>query len=45
MVIPVGPSHGIQQLKLLRKINGEITKEKVFEVRFVPMVDDKGKGY
>jgi protein-L-isoaspartate(D-aspartate) O-methyltransferase len=45
MVIPVGPSHGIQQLCLLRKINGEIKQEKIFDVRFVPMVDEKGKRY
>jgi protein-L-isoaspartate(D-aspartate) O-methyltransferase len=45
MVIPVGPVHGIQQLCRLRKINGEIKKEKIFDVRFVPLVDEKGKGY
>lgn len=45
MVIPVGPVHGIQQLYLLRKVKGKIQKEKIFDVRFVPMVDEKGKGY
>jgi protein-L-isoaspartate(D-aspartate) O-methyltransferase len=45
MVIPVGPAHGIQQLCLLRKINGEMEQETIFDVRFVPMVDEKGKRY
>ena len=45
MVIPVGPVNGIQQLLLLRKVNGKIIQEKIFDVRFVPMVDEKGKGY
>lgn len=45
MVIPVGPVRGRQQLYLLRKVKGEIQQEKIFDVRFVPMVDDKGKGY
>jgi len=45
MVIPVGPTRGIQQLYLLRKVNGKIKQEKILDVRFVPMVDDKGKGY
>ncbi len=45
MVIPVGPVRGVQQLLLLRKINGKIKRERIFDVRFVPMVDKKGKGY
>ncbi len=45
MVIPVGPVHGIQQLYLLRKVEGKIIQEKIFDVRFVPMVDEDGKGY
>jgi protein-L-isoaspartate(D-aspartate) O-methyltransferase len=45
MVIPVGPANDIQQLFCLRKINGEIKQEKIFDVRFVPMVDEKGKLY
>jgi len=45
MVIPVGPSRGIQQLYLLRKVKGKIKQEKIFDVRFVPMVDEKGRGY
>ena len=45
MVIPVGETHGIQRLFLLRKIKGKIIKENIFEVRFVPMIDEKGKSY
>lgn len=45
MVIPVGPSQGVQQLVLLRKTKGEIFKEKIFDVRFVPMTDPEGKAY
>ncbi len=45
MVIPVGPIRGIQQLYLLRKVDGKIIQEKIFDVRFVPMVDEKGRGY
>ena len=45
MVIPVGPVHGIQQLYLLRKVNGKILQERIIDVRFVPMVDNEGRGY
>jgi len=44
MVIPVGGS-GFQQLFLLTKKNGKIIREKIIDVRFVPMVDEKGKTY
>jgi len=44
MVIPVGES-GYQQLFLLTKQNGRIIQKKVIDVRFVPMVDEKGKTY
>ena len=44
MVIPVGPAHD-QQLVLLTKENGIIQQRKVIDVRFVPMVDKKGKSY
>ena len=37
LVIPVGTTGGIQQLVLLRKRNGQISKEKMLDVRFVPM--------
>ena len=45
MVIPVGPVYGAQQLYLLRKVEGRITQEKILDVRFVPMMDEKGKKY
>ncbi len=45
MVIPVGPVYGIQQLYLLRKKDGRISQEKILDVRFVPMMDEKGKRY
>lgn len=45
MVIPVGETHGIQRLYLLRKNKGRIEKERVFDVRFVPMINEKGKNY
>lgn len=45
MVIPVGESGGPQRLYLLRKVNGRIKQEKIFKVRFVPMVDEKGRDY
>jgi protein-L-isoaspartate(D-aspartate) O-methyltransferase len=45
MVIPVGYANTIQELFLLKKTEGRIRKEKVFDVRFVPMVDEKGEPY
>jgi protein-L-isoaspartate(D-aspartate) O-methyltransferase len=44
MVIPVGAS-GFQQLYLLTKKQGEIIRQKIIDVRFVPMVDDRGNTY
>jgi protein-L-isoaspartate(D-aspartate) O-methyltransferase len=44
MVIPVGES-GVQQLYLLTKKDGKIIQKKIIDVRFVPMVDDKGKSH
>lgn len=44
MVIPVG-KRLFQQLFLLTKREGVIRQEKIVDVRFVPMVDDKGKTY
>ncbi len=38
MVLPVGPSGGTQDLITLRKEGGELVKEDVLPVRFVPMV-------
>jgi len=45
MVIPVGPVGGVQKLVLLRKISGQIKKEKIFDVMFVPMKNNQGRSY
>lgn len=45
MVIPVGPLGGVQQLILLRKVEGRITQQRIFDVMFVPMTDQRGKRY
>jgi protein-L-isoaspartate(D-aspartate) O-methyltransferase len=37
LIIPVGHAGGVQQLVLLRKKNGQITKATMLDVRFVPM--------
>jgi protein-L-isoaspartate(D-aspartate) O-methyltransferase len=44
MVIPVGQRYD-QQLLLLTKTKGAIHREKIIDVRFVPMVDETGKMY
>jgi len=44
MIIPVGESYA-QELILLSKENGELRKRDVLSVRFVPMIDNKGKKY
>jgi len=44
MIIPIGRTYA-QELVRLRKKNGELVKESVLPVRFVPMVDDEGKPY
>jgi protein-L-isoaspartate(D-aspartate) O-methyltransferase len=44
MVIPVGQKY-YQQLVLLTKNNGNIKQQSILDVRFVPMVDKKGKTY
>ena len=44
MIIPVGGS-GVQQLVFLVKKQGKIVQESVLPVRFVPMIDEKGKSY
>lgn len=44
LVIPVGGS-GHQELVLLKKEKGKILRHKIIPVRFVPMVDEKGKTY
>ena len=44
LVIPVGEAGGIQQLVLLRKKNGQISREKMLDVRFVPMTGEMTNG-
>ena len=44
LVIPVGAA-GRQELVLLKKIHGKIQQQKIIPVRFVPMVDKKGRTY
>jgi protein-L-isoaspartate(D-aspartate) O-methyltransferase len=44
MVIPVGDRY-VQSLVRLIKTEGRLKEEKVVDVRFVPMVDEKGKKY
>lgn len=44
LVIPVGEAGGIQQLVLLRKRNGQISKERMLDVRFVPMTGEMTNG-
>lgn len=45
MVIPVGDQGSVQYLYLLEKQNGRIRQKNILPVRFVPMVDEKGKPY
>lgn len=45
MIIPVGEQFTIQYLYLLEKKNGKIKQRNVLPVRFVPMVNEKGKTY
>ncbi|HRX12198.1 MAG TPA: protein-L-isoaspartate(D-aspartate) O-methyltransferase, partial [Draconibacterium sp.] len=44
MIIPVG-SYPSQSLVLLEKQKGKIRQKKILPVRFVPMIDNKGKKY
>ena len=44
MIIPVGRDP-VQELVLLKKRKGKIRQENVLSVRFVPMLDEKGKEY
>jgi protein-L-isoaspartate(D-aspartate) O-methyltransferase len=44
MIIPVGEAYN-QELVYIQKINNELKKQDVFQVRFVPMVDEEGKTY
>jgi protein-L-isoaspartate(D-aspartate) O-methyltransferase len=40
MVIPVGPQGGVQELVLVTKTRGEVTRRNVTSVRFVPLVKE-----
>ena len=44
MIIPVG-KYPVQHLVLLKKRKGKIREDNVLPVRFVPMLDEKGKKY
>lgn len=44
MIIPVGEFYD-QKLLYIQKINNELKQQSEFPVRFVPMVDEKGKTY
>jgi protein-L-isoaspartate(D-aspartate) O-methyltransferase len=44
MIIPVGYTYS-QELILLEKKNGKLQKKNVLPVRFVPMIDEKGRKY
>lgn len=44
MIIPVGQTYA-QELVLLEKKDGKLKQHKVLPVRFVPMVNEKGKKY
>lgn len=44
MIIPVG-SDPLQHLVMLKKKKGKIKQESVLPVRFVPMIDERGKKY
>jgi protein-L-isoaspartate(D-aspartate) O-methyltransferase len=44
MIIPVGQAYS-QELILLEKKDGKLQKKNVLPVRFVPMIDEKGKKY
>ncbi len=39
MILPVGPVHSLQHLKIVTKKNNKITTRKLMPVRFVPMID------
>ncbi len=45
MIIPVGKENSVQELVLLRKRKGKITRESVLPVRFVPMLKEEGGTY
>ena len=41
MVVPVGPLHSLQSLKLITKKGKKITEKDLLLVRFVPMIDNE----
>ena len=41
MVIPMGDVYGIQDLLLIRKVDGKITRENIAPVRFVPLIRER----
>lgn len=45
MIIPVEKNSWTQELVLLRKKDGKIVQRDVLPVRFVPMIDQKGRSY
>lgn len=45
MIIPVGEQFHVQYLCLLEKKNGKILQKNILPVRFVPMVNEKGRKY
>ncbi|WP_372751554.1 protein-L-isoaspartate(D-aspartate) O-methyltransferase [Labilibaculum sp.] len=44
LVIPVGEKN-VKELIVIKKIKGKLSRQKVLPVRFVPMVDSKGRLY
>ncbi|MCD4772111.1 MAG: protein-L-isoaspartate(D-aspartate) O-methyltransferase [Bacteroidales bacterium] len=44
MIIPVG-KESVQKLVLIKKKNGKLYQDAVLPVRFVPMINEKGKKY
>lgn len=44
IVIPIGPENQIQELYVMKKVNGELVRQRVAPVQFVPMTrENKGK--
>ena len=41
MIVPLGPAHFVQYLKLITKKGGAFTEEELLPVRFVPMVESQ----
>ena len=44
MIIPVG-EESVQKLVLIKKKNGKLYQHAVLPVRFVPMINEKGRKY